>query len=128
MKKSLFIFLCIFVVSFSANSQQESLPTEMDITVAAWERQTGKKAVDFIELLKQPQHSDHPRASSWINELSDRNDPAIDHQLVQLLAQDHWNRSPANLSQWMGTLIRREFADDKDVIAMLEKYPMESSF
>ena len=136
MKKYLLIFLCIFVVFSSANGQQDSLPAEMDITVTAWERQTGKTAVDFIELLKQPQHSDHPRASSWIDELLDRNNPAIDHQLVQLLAQKHWLESPPNqddvsrhhVSRWMDRLIRQEFADDQDVITMFEQDPWKSHF
>ena len=131
MKQFLLAFLCIFVV-FSSASSQESLP---DISVAGWERQTGKTAADFIKLLEQPRSHNHPLVVSWIDELLERNDPAIDHQLVQLLAQEHWIPSLNQdyeytsrhiaLSRWMETLTKREFADDEDATAMLKESPWD---
>ena len=128
MKKYLLIFLCIFVVSYPANSQG-SLPEEMNISVAEWERQTGKTAADFIDLLEHLQLFGHLLFVSWIDELLDRNDSAIDHRLVQLLPQNRW-LAPLNddISRWIETLIRREFADDEDVIAMFEEEPWNYHF
>ena len=132
MKKYLSVFFCFLLVSPSfANSQQEqeSPPVNMDMSFSELER-TGMTVDQFFDLLKHPQWYAHPRIFSWINELLERNDPAINTHLVQLLSNNRWLESPDEneVSNWMTTLVKRELADSTEVIAMFEEEPWRSYF
>ena len=138
MKKYLFVFLYIFIVfSPFANSQQEasfpqqeaSLSVDMDASFADFEKK-GMTIERFIDLLANPPWSVHPRIFSWIDELLERDDPAIDARLLRLLIQDRWAQSldQKDLYRWTSVLIKRSFAHNKEITAMFEEEPWKTHF